>query len=266
VPDRTDDVVFRRRLAGVAACLALALAVVALGLVVSAGATAAADEAMAAWLHGLRAPWLDQVMMTASALGDGSQRTAATIVVTAYLLARRRWRWALALVLVMAGASVVTPALKDLFQIARPTALYAGADAFSFPSGHASSATAFYLLLGWMASRPLAPRRRPLVWLVAGAIILLTAVSRIYVGAHWPSDVVGGVALGAALAGLTVAFAAGARQSLPARWPHVDAAAFLLAIGLVAAIKGPAALERARRMYGPYLASASEPAPRPDRP
>lgn len=266
MPDSIDDLVFRHRLVGVAASLALALAVVGLGLVVSAGVTATADEAMATWLHRLRAPWLDQVMMTASALGDGAQRTAVTIVVTLYLLVRRHWRWALALVLMMAGASVVTPALKDLFQIARPTALYAGADAFSFPSGHASSASAFYLLLAWMASRPLSPGRRPLVWLIAGAIILLTAVSRIYVGAHWPSDVVGGMALGAALAGLAVTFAAGAPRPLPARWPHVDAAAFLLAIGLVAAIKGPAALERARRMYGPYLASEPQPAPRPDGP
>lgn len=256
MPDRFDDDVFRRRLSGAALCLLLMLGVVGLGLVASGGGFARADATAANWLRHLRTPWLDQAMMTISALGDGGQRSAVTALVVIYLLVRRRWRWAIALVLMMAGAALATPALKSLFQIARPTALYTGADAYSFPSGHASSAAALYLMLGWMASRPLTLRRRTAAWTLACAIILLTAASRVYVGAHWPSDVVGGMVLGGALAGLAIAFAAGARAPASRRWPELDGAAFLLAIGLVAAIKGPAGLDRARRMYGSYLASS----------
>jgi undecaprenyl-diphosphatase len=214
-----------------------------------------ADVAVANLLYGLRTPLLDRVMMTASALGDGGQRTAVTVLVTLYLAWRRRFRWALAFALVMAGAAAATPVFKTAFHVARPSALYSGADAYSFPSGHATSAAALYLTLGWMASRALARRWRPAVWIVALAAILVTAVSRVYLGAHWPSDVIAGMALGAALASLAIAFAASAKPPTAVGRQVLDGPAFVVALTLVGVVLGPAAVTKAHRLYGPYLSA-----------
>jgi membrane-associated phospholipid phosphatase len=67
---------------------------------------------------------------------------------------------------------------------------------FAYPSGHATSAAVVYLLLAWLAP----PRWRPWAWALAGAMILLNALSRIMLGVHWASDIVGGTLLGTAFA------------------------------------------------------------------
>jgi len=246
----------RWRLIAVGVSVLLVISVLKLGAdVVGQRPVVRIDAALASQLQGLRAPWLDSVMMMASALGDGGQRTAVTVLAALYLLWRRRWRWALALALAMIGSALITPAFKTLFHVARPSALYSGAEAYSFPSGHATSAAVLYLTLAWMASRALAPRWRPLAWLLAAIAILVTAVSRVYVGAHWPSDVVAGMALGGALASLAIAFAAGARPATPDTQPELDGVAFITAVAIVAAVLGPHAFSKAQRLYGPYLQS-----------
>lgn len=243
---------FRWRITALA-CFLIAFVLSLGAAVVGQTPVVQADAAVAHWLYGLRAPWLDTVMMIASALGDGSQRTAVTVLAALYLLWRRRWRWALALALAMVGAAIATPAFKAAFHVARPTAIYSGVDAFSFPSGHASSAAALYLVLAWMTARPLPLRWRPLVWAPAVTLVLVTLVSRVYLGAHWPSDVVAGAALGAALACLAIALAASAPPPSPAMRPALDGPVFVAALVLVAVLLGPAAFAKAERLYGPYL-------------
>lgn len=240
--------------------LLLTACVLFLGVeVVRRGPIVHADVAIAGLLYGLRTPWLDDVMMAVSALGDGSQRTVVTVLVALYLLWRRRWRWALVVVLAMVGAAIATPAFKTLFHVARPSALYAGADAFSFPSGHASSAAALYLTLAWMGARSLPRRQRLLIWTPAVAIVLATMVSRVYVGAHWPSDVVAGAMLGAALASLAITVAAAAPPPSPAMRPAWDGPAFVAALVLTAVLLGPTAFAKAQRLYAPYLRAGPTP-------
>lgn len=256
-----EHALVRWRSAGVCACILLIVYVLNLGAdVVSQRPIVRADVAIANLLYGLRTPWLDALMMTASALGDGGQRTAATVLATLYLLYQRRWRWALALALVMTGAALATPAFKTVFHVARPSTLYSGAEAYSFPSGHATSAAAFYLSLAWMASRAFERRWRPLIWLPALAAILLTAVSRVYLGAHWPSDVIAGMALGGALASLAIALAASDAKPSADMPPWQDGVAFVTALFLVAGSLGPRAYNKAEDLYAPYLQLG--PAPR----
>lgn len=243
-----------------AVSLLLIACVLFLGVeVVRRGPIVQVDVAVANQLYGLRTPLLDNVMMAVSALGDGSQRTVVTVLVALYLLWRRRWRWALAVVLAMVGAAIITPAFKSFFHVARPSALYAGADAFSFPSGHASSAAALYMTLGWMGARALPRRWRLLVWTLAAAIVLATMISRVYVGAHWPSDVVAGAMLGAALASLAIALAATAAPPSPAMRPAWDGPAFVAALVLTGVVLGPAAFAKAERLYAPYLKAGPTP-------
>jgi len=103
---------------------------------------------------------------------------------------------ALFLLAAMAGAGLWSTLLKALVQRARPSIIeplvhYADA---SFPSGHASLAAAFYGALGILLARRLARR---LLWIIALALtVLIVGFSRVYLGAHYPSDVLAGYALG----------------------------------------------------------------------
>ncbi len=67
----------------------------------------------------------------------------------------------------------------------------------SFPSGHTEYATVFWGYFSWLI-------RRPLIWLLSGVMIILTGVSRLYLGLHWPGDIVGGFLLGVLLLGLCI--------------------------------------------------------------
>lgn len=210
------------------------------------------DALTAQALFDHRAPWLDRLMMLMSALGDGPARTTATILLVALLLWRRRLRWALALGLVMVMAAVLTPVLKTGFHMARPSLLYSGADAFSFPSGHATSAAALYLTLAWIVGRSTTGTGRALFAALALAVVLLTALSRIYLGAHWLSDVLAGLALGVALGLGGVLLASG--DDRPATrgeaWHGAAIVAVLLGVALAL---GPKAYGKAERLYAPYL-------------
>jgi membrane-associated phospholipid phosphatase len=242
-----------RRLAA-SGCLCIAL----LGLVwaLACGITgrralAPIDGAILDGLFGLHAPILDRLMMGLSALGDGIVRTPATVLIAAYLLWRRRWSWALGLAVAMIGAAVLVPVLKTMFHIARPTPIYVGADAFSFPSGHAMSTSALYLMLAWIASRSATPKARFVPWSLAAFMVLLTGTSRIYLGAHWPSDVLAGFALGTALAIVGVMIAGGVRSE--ARREPRHGVPILTCLIVASLIFGPGAYRKALRLYEPYL-------------
>jgi undecaprenyl-diphosphatase len=239
-------------------CLALVAAMLAIAIgILTRGPIVRADGALASGLFAHRTAWSDQAMMLISALGDGLERTVGTVVLTAYLLWRRKVRWALALAAVMVAAAVMVPMLKTIFHFARPSLLYSGADAFSFPSGHATSAAAFYIVLAWIAARPLSRPLKVAPWIVAALIIGLTGLSRIYVGAHWFSDVLAGLALGGALgvAGVTLAARGPNAQAAGDRRDGVAILAILIGVG---AVLGPFAFAKARHLYTPYLARPVE--------
>jgi undecaprenyl-diphosphatase len=206
-------------------------------------------------LYSLRTPGLDRLMMAMSALGDGGLRTSATVLIVCYLLWRRRLAWAGGLAVAMIAAGILTPTLKTAFHIARPTPLYAGAESFSFPSGHAISSAALYILLAWIASRSLEARGRVVTWGLAILMILLTGVSRVYVGAHWPSDVVAGWMVGSILAigGLMIASGVGPSPSRESRHGPHHAGPILACLLMISLTLGPGAYGKASRLYGPYL-------------
>jgi undecaprenyl-diphosphatase len=78
----------------------------------------------------------------------------------------------------------------DLVHILNPTTGY------SFPSGHAVFFTWMSFMLAFSLAPRVNPRLRPVLWIFAGVVILLTCIARVWDGVHWPSDVIGGVLLG----------------------------------------------------------------------
>jgi membrane-associated phospholipid phosphatase len=121
-------------------------------------------------------------------------------IVCAYLAFRKRWRWIAYLVLTSGIGGLLNLQLKAWFARARPDLAAALRDAhgYSFPSGHAMGATVVFGGFAYLAFR-LLPRWR---WRAAAlsfacCMVLAIAVSRIYLGVHWISDIAGGIAAGA---------------------------------------------------------------------
>lgn len=126
----------------------------------------------------------------------------ATIVVT-FLLIQRKWLSALMLMLGLGGGVALSEGLKGVFERVRPPALFQAVETVnaSFPSGHALLSTVFYLTVGVLLARTL-PRRRLKVFVVGTAVLiaLLIGATRVYLAAHWATDVLAGWSVGAAWA------------------------------------------------------------------
>jgi len=136
------------------------------------------------------------------------------VVVTVILAARRRWILLLGWLAAFAGGSMLNWALKRIVQ--RPRPLYGSAflhgNSFSFPSGHAIGGLIGYGMLAYVIVTLWAERRRTKVAVVVAAAVIVAAIgfSRVYLGVHYFSDVVGGFAAGtvwlaACVSGLEVA-------------------------------------------------------------
>jgi undecaprenyl-diphosphatase len=95
--------------------------------------------------------------------------------------------------------SILSPLLKNVFRRPRPL-LPDQLETWSFPSGHALSITVFSLLLAWLYARA-KPERRLCYYALAAMIIALVSFSRVYLGVHYVTDVIGGCLIGLAFVG-----------------------------------------------------------------
>ncbi len=150
--------------------------------------------------HESRTELLNDFMKAATTLGGGAA-TVALLVLGALVswIATRQPRWPIFFAGVIFGAHQVYTLIKRFVGRDRPT-LSPLDDLASkaFPSGHAAAAAACFGALGYFAVRRL-PRPWSLVAVAACAlVVLLVGVTRVYLGVHWPSDVLGGWALGVA--------------------------------------------------------------------
>lgn len=117
-----------------------------------------------------------------------------------YWLCRRKWTKLFIFTVCLGGAGVLNMILKGLFERARPDILPVVVETgFSFPSGHAMGALCFYGLTAFFIGLRLKKKRRKYaLYLIAALWIACIGVSRIYLGAHYPSDILAGYAAGSA--------------------------------------------------------------------
>ena len=150
------------------------------------------DAQIAAWFHAHAFPALTSAMLFVSALHGTWGITVLSLLVALAFIVKREWNWLLALTLVVPGGMLLNVLTKHAFGRARPSFAdpIVTLTTFSFPSGHVAAATLFYGLLGALiATRIEGSGRRLLVGLVAALAVALVALSRIYLGAHYLSDV-----------------------------------------------------------------------------
>ena len=147
--------------------------------------------------------WLEGAMRDITSLGSVSVLGLITVAVTVYLLLIRRPGTALLVFVAVAGGQALSSLLKAGIDRPRPELVSHLADvaSLSFPSGHAMLSAVTYLTLGSMAARFL-PGRTTKIYVLALAVLttVLVGISRIYLGVHWPSDVLAGWCAGFAWA------------------------------------------------------------------
>ena len=126
-----------------------------------------------------------------------------TLLVAAYLVAAKRSATAAFVIGAVAGGAILSSLLKIAFERARPVIVthLVGVTSPSFPSGHALNASVTYLTLGMLLAKT-EQNRAVRIYLISTAILLsvLVGCSRLYLGVHWPSDVLAGWCVGSAWA------------------------------------------------------------------
>ncbi|MFA5890279.1 MAG: phosphatase PAP2 family protein [Actinomycetota bacterium] len=188
-----------------------ALAGWALGGIAShAGLAQELDLPLAQTLATHSASWMTRLMRMVTVLGGWPvAAVAATAVGIAWFALRKNFEGPVLLGVSLSGATVLEVVIKTAVGRPRPPVAHLiGARGWSFPSGHALRATVLFGVFAVLAGR-LWPgwRARVRLWAVAALLVLLVGASRMILGVHYLTDVLGGIALGAAwLAITTTAF------------------------------------------------------------
>jgi undecaprenyl-diphosphatase len=143
--------------------------------------------------------WFEETVRDITALGSTIVLTLATVVVAGYLLITRAPQKAAFLVFAVSMGSLINRLLKFGYARPRPDIVAHGqyVTTESFPSGHSANATVVYLMLGMMLARVEASYPAKIfIFATCALLAVMVGLSRIYLGVHWPTDVLGGWAIG----------------------------------------------------------------------
>lgn len=146
---------------------------------------------------------VEESMRDITALGGVTFLTLLTVVATLAMLFHGKWKRAAVFAGTVAAADISSEILKQIYDRPRPSLVPHGSYVYSasFPSGHSTLAAATFLTLATVIAS-LEPHRatKVLTYVVALALTIMVGFSRVYLGVHWPSDVLAGWFLGAAWA------------------------------------------------------------------
>ena len=159
------------------------------------------DHAITRWLHEHAAAGVTRWMLALSEAHGAVPISALGLAFALYLVWRRKRRWLFTLALVLPGGMLMNLLLKQIFRRERPRfdepAL--ALSSYGFPSGHVTGATLLYgLLAAFLAAQTSRPSTRLAVFAGAFFMVALVGTSRVYLGAHYFSDVVAAAAWGTA--------------------------------------------------------------------
>ncbi|HEX3239770.1 MAG TPA: phosphatase PAP2 family protein [Solirubrobacterales bacterium] len=185
-------------LAGAAVLLGGTVLALLAALVRSTDVLAGLDTGAAEWGDRHATAWSQDAITSITELGGTRVVVVVAVVVAAIEIARTRSRWVVPFLLaVMLGGTLLTEAIKQLLDRARPELeALAATLGPSFPSGHTSTAAASWAAFALVAGRWWGPRAWPALAGVAVGIAVAVAASRVLLDVHWLTDVLAGLALG----------------------------------------------------------------------
>jgi membrane-associated phospholipid phosphatase len=160
-----------------------------------------ADAQLSVLLHTHGSPFLTSVMFVATSFASTATVILIAVVLALYLLWRRQFFWLAAVASSVAGGALLNRSLKYAFHRPRPyfDDPILTLTSYSFPSGHTMMATVLYgVIAAYLCAKTHDWRGRVLIILAAACLIGLVGFSRIYLGAHYLSDVLGAMAEGLA--------------------------------------------------------------------
>jgi membrane-associated phospholipid phosphatase len=200
--DNGCEVVGKVRTWSILALISAAAFALLLWSVLAHSGLARADSAVATFIAGHRPGWLTPVVQLVTWLGSSFFIIPFGVAMGGYLRLRRRtWRPLVMMTAAFLGAAALYDIVKPAVGRARPSAaLQVGGpdEGWAFTSGHATQSIAFYGMLAVVLISWFAPKRRLLVGIGAALVVLVIGASRLYLGVHWLTDVLGGYALGLA--------------------------------------------------------------------
>jgi undecaprenyl-diphosphatase len=169
-----------------------------------------ADTSVHDWTITERSPSATRFFTTMTMIGGPAGVAAILVIVAIVLAVRRRWRWLIYLVVTAGGGGLLNLELKRYFARARPDVaeMLRRANGYSFPSGHAMGSAVAFGALAYLSFRAIKswPAKTAMIAFLY-TIIAAVALSRVYLGVHWISDVLGGVTAGTVwVATTTVAY------------------------------------------------------------
>jgi undecaprenyl-diphosphatase len=173
----------------------------AMAMLVTAGQVE--EEALVLrWIEDRRSPWWTFAMVAITRFGTGPVTATLTALLCVWLLVREQRRDAAFLATVNLGSVILNTAFKSLFERQRPpdeiVTSVMDLQTFSFPSGHALSAMVFYASVSIVGARLGGAGLRALLLAAAALMIPTMGFTRVYLGVHYPTDVIAGWGLGAA--------------------------------------------------------------------
>lgn len=178
-----------------------------------------------------RSPAWDVLMVMLTKLGDWQTQLAAAVLLSLLLILMRKWQAAVFASSTLVLTALANSGLKHLLARARPEVLLEPLHSYSLPSGHSSAAFAYCLVLGVLAGRGQPPRGQLTWMLIASLPACAIAVSRVYLGVHWPTDILAGALLATTVCALCLSLSE-RRQRLeeiaaPVWWLIIPASAAL---------------------------------------
>ncbi|MEM7591178.1 MAG: phosphatase PAP2 family protein [Cyanobacteria bacterium P01_A01_bin.83] len=155
------------------------------------------DQTILLWIHSWANPVLDRLMQIITRLNDPDVVSVIAAVALILLLWRRCYPEAKTFVINCAGGVILSYGLKSVFGKVRPDLWQSAIEevSFSYPSGHALGSTVLYGFLAYLFATRF-PHLSLLFYFIAIILIGVIGVSRLYLGVHWPTDIIGGYGIG----------------------------------------------------------------------
>ena len=155
------------------------------------------DLNVISYIQNLENEWLTKFYKMITIIADTYQSAIITILLVALLYIKKYYREALFLTVTMSVCGLAMPLLKNIFSRERPNFYrLIEISGYSFPSGHTTSATTMYLTLAIILLSIMKKLNKYFVFSIAVLGIVIIGSSRIYLGVHYPTDVMAGICLG----------------------------------------------------------------------